>query len=217
MKASPLFCALRPGPLDLVSRRGVVRGYGAGEAVFQAGESADRFFLVVTGRVKIFKLSVRGGEQVIHSYGPGTTFGEAAMWAAGRFPANSEALVPSALFVMSRSALRDAFAGNPDLAIGMMAGLSQKLREFVQLVEELSLKEVPARLAGALLAEAGEAGAEKFRMRQAKAELASQLGTIPETLSRGLRKLQDVGFIAVRGPEISILRPADLRRLAEGE
>ena len=214
MKASPLFCALRPGPLELVALRGQVRGYEAGESVFLAGEPADRFFLVVRGRVKVFKLSVRGGEQILHAYGPGTTFGEAAMWAGGRFPAYCEALEPAALFVLSRSALRDAFAGNPDLAIGMMAGLSQKLREFVQLVEDLSLKEVPARLAGALLCEAKKAGSEKFRMRQTKAELASHLGTIPETLSRGLRKLKDAGLIAVRGPEFSILKPAGLRRLA---
>jgi CRP/FNR family transcriptional regulator len=217
MKASPLFCALRPGILELVALRGQVRGYAAGESVFQAGEPADRFFLVITGRVKVFKLSARGNQQILHSFGPGNTFGEAAMWAGGRFPAYSEALEPAALFILSRSSLRDAFAGNPDLAIGMMAGLSQKLREFVQLVEDLSLKEVPARLASALIAEAKRAGSERFLMRQTKAELASQLGTIPETLSRGLRKLKDSGLISVRGPEISILKSPELRRLADGD
>jgi CRP/FNR family transcriptional regulator len=216
MKSSPLFCALRPGVLDLVSRRGQVRGYEAGETVFQAGEPADRFFLVVAGRVKVFKLSGRGGEQILHSFASGSTFGEAAMWAGGRFPAYAQALERTALFILSRAVLRTAFAGNPDLAIGMMAGLSQKLQEFVRLVEDLSLKEVPSRLAGALLDEAQEAGAQKFRMRQTKAELASRLGTIPETFSRGLRKLQAAGLISVRGPEISILKPAELRRLAEG-
>jgi CRP/FNR family transcriptional regulator len=216
MKASPLFCALRPEALESLARRGTILGCGAGESVFQAGEPADRFFLIVIGRVKVFKLSARGGEQVLHSFGPGNTFGEAAMWAGGRFPAYSEALVPTTLFVLSRSALRDAFVGNPDLAIGMMAGLSQKLREFVQLVEDISLKEVPARLAGALLDEAKRAGMDKFRMRQTKAELAAHLGTIPETLSRGLRKLKDAGVIAVRGPEIAILKSSELCRLAEG-
>jgi len=217
MKVAPLFCALQPEALESLARRGLVRRYGAGEAVFQAGEPADRFFLVVCGRVKVFRLSAHGGEQILHSCGPGTTFGEAAMWAGGRFPAYCEALEPAALFILSRTALRDAFAGNPDLAIGMMDGLSQKLREFVQLVEDLSLKEVPARLAGALLAEAQKAGCGKFRMRRSKQELASHLGTIPETLSRGLRRLKDAGLIAVRGPEIAILKPAELRRLADDE
>ncbi|MCX5795951.1 MAG: Crp/Fnr family transcriptional regulator [Elusimicrobia bacterium] len=217
MKASPLFCALRPEAMSLVLRRGSVRAYAAGEAVFQAGEPADCFFLVIFGRVKVFKLSARGGEQILHSFGPGTTFGEAALWAGGRYPAYSEAIERSVLFVLSRAALRDAFAGSPDLAIGMMAGLSQKLREFVQLVEDLSLKEVPARLAGALLAEAKRAGSERFRIRRTKAEFASQLGTIPATLSRGLRKLQDAGLIAVRGPEVSILKSPELRRLADGD
>jgi CRP/FNR family transcriptional regulator len=217
MRASPLFSALRPEALDSLARRGAVRGYGGGESVFQAGEPADRFFLVVRGRVKVFKLSAQGGQQILHSYGPGTTFGEAAMWAGGRFPAYSEALEPAALFSLSRAALRDAFAGNPDLAIGMMAGLSLKLREFVALVEDLSLREVPARLAGALLSEAQKAGAQRFRMQRTKAELAAHLGTIPETLSRGLRKLQDAGLISVRGPQIAVLKPAELRRLADGD
>jgi CRP/FNR family transcriptional regulator len=136
------------------------------------------------------------------------------MWAGGRFPAYASALERSALFILPRVALRAAFAGNPDLAIGMMAGLSQKLRGFVQLVEELSMKDVPARLAGALLAQAQKSGSEKFRLRRTKAELASELGTIPETLSRGLRKLQDAGLIAVRGPEVHLLKAAELRRLA---
>ena len=214
MKDSPLFCALRPGVLELVACRGQVRGYEAGEAVFEAGDPADRFFLVVRGRVKVFRISPRGDEQVLHGYGPGSTFGEAAMWAGGKFPAYSEAVERSALFILPREALRAAFAGNPDLAIGMMTGLSEKLRCFVQLVEDLSLREVPARLAGALLAEAKQAGSESFRMRRTKAELAASLGTVPETLSRSLRKLKDAGLIAVRGPEIRILRPAGLRKLA---
>jgi CRP/FNR family transcriptional regulator len=98
--------------------------------------------------------------------------------------------------------------------MGMMAGLSKKLLGFVRLVEDLSLKEVPARLAGALLDEAGKAGSSRFRLRRTKAELAAHLGTIPETLSRGLRKLQDAGVIAVRGPEIRVLNPAELRKRA---
>ena len=215
MKASPLFSALKPGALDFVLRRGSLRRCPAGETVVQAGEPADCFFLIISGRVKVFRISARGGEQVLHAFGPGETFGEAAMWAGGRYPAYAEAVTPAALFALSRRALRDAFAADPELAIGMMAGLSQKLREFVRLIEDLTLREVPARLAGALLDETRRAGAPRFRMRQSKAELAAQLGTIPETLSRALRKLKGAGLIAVRGPEITALKPAELRKLAD--
>jgi len=214
MKRSPLFCALRPAALELLVRRGQARVYEPGEAVFQAGDPADRFFLVVRGRVKVFKLSSRGDEQILHCYGCGETFGEAAMWAGGRFPAYSEALEQTELFVLSRAALRAALAGNPDLAIGMMAGLSAKLRGFVQLVEELSLKDVPARLAGVLLVEAARSGGERFRLSQSKAEIAARLGTIPATLSRALRKLRGLRLVSVRGPEVRILKLAELRRLA---
>jgi CRP/FNR family transcriptional regulator len=217
MKSSPLFSSLRPAALDLVMHRGLPRIFAAGESVFQAGEPADRFFLVVSGRVKIFKISAGGGEQILHSFGPGETFGEAAMWAGGRFPAYCEALEDTALFSLSRQALHDIFAANPNVAIGMLAGLSRKLQDFVRLIEAISLKEVPARLAGALLAEAGSAGGQRFRLRQTKRELAMRIGTVPETLSRALRKLVAEGLIAVRGAEVTVLKIDALRRRAGEE
>jgi len=217
MRSSPLFCVLRPDALELLLRRALVRAYEAGESVFQAGEPAERFFLIVQGRIKVYKISASGGQQILHAYGPGATFGEAALWAGGRFPAYGEASERAVLLSLSRAVLREAFAGNPDLAIGMLAGLSQKLREFVRLIEDLALKPVPARLAGALLDEARRAGCDRFRMLRNKKDLAAHIGTIPETFSRALRRLKNAGLIEVRGPAIAILKPAQLRRLAGDE
>jgi len=171
--------------------------------------------VILDGRVKVYKLSARGDEQILHLYGPGETFGEAAMWSGGHFPAHAEAVDHCRLLIVSRETLRRAITRQPDLAMGMMAGLSAKLREFNALIEDLSLREVPARLARVLLAEADAAGGATFRLPQTKRHLAAQIGTVAETLSRALGKLRKQGLIDVSGSTITILDADALAELAE--
>jgi len=184
----------------------------AGERIFWPSDPAERFFVVLGGQVKIYMLSPRGDEQILHLYGPSETFGEAAMWAEINYPAFADALTDTTLLAISRRRLREIITRDADLAMGMMAGLSRKLREFNQLIEQLSLKEVPARLAGIILAEADRVGSDRFRLRQTKRQLAGRIGTVAETLSRALGKLKAEGLIEVRGPDITVL---DRRRLGE--
>jgi len=189
--------------------------YKPGVQVLRPAGEADRFFVVLAGQVKIYKLSARGDEQILHLYEPGETFGEAAMWAHIPFPAHAEALEETRLLVVPRQTLAKALAANADLAMGMLAGLSRKLREFNVLIERLSLKEAPARLADFILQQARKAGAATFRLEQTKRELASQIGTAPETLSRALAKLRKSGMIAVKGAQITVRDAEALRELAE--
>lgn len=187
----------------------------AGAQVLRPSQPADRFFAVLSGQVKIYKLSPRGDEQILHLYGPGETFGEAAMWAKIDFPAHAQAVEDARLLVVPRDTLRRALADNAELAMGMLAGLSAKLREFNLLIERLSLMEVPARLAGTLLQLAQKAGAPSFRLEQSKRELAGQIGTVPETLSRALAKMKKQGVIQVQGSQIRVLDMDALREMAE--
>ncbi|MFH2203429.1 MAG: Crp/Fnr family transcriptional regulator [Elusimicrobiota bacterium] len=215
MKATPMFSALDNKSLDRFIKRSMSHCFPAGEVIVEPGERADRFFVVLSGSVKVYKISPRGDEQVLHVFGAGNTFGEAAMWMGGKFPAFAEAVEESLLLTVPQTVLRQAVADDPDLALGIMAGLSSKLREFVRLIEDLSLKEVPARLAGVLLQEAESAGAKKFRMRQTKRQLAARIGTIAETLSRALKKLKAAGLIDVQGAEFTIRDAAALKKLSE--
>ena len=172
-KGAPVFSGLKEAELGELLRLCRVREFSAGTRVFSPSQRADRFYVILSGRVKVYKISAKGDEQILHLYGPGQTFGEAAMWAGIRFPANAEAVRDTKLLVVPRRALRRAIEKNPDLAMGMMAGLSAKLWEFNQLIEDLSLKEVPARLARVLLEESDRRGAATFRLRQTKRQLAA--------------------------------------------
>ena len=217
LKASPMFQALDDATARQLMKRCLKRSYQAGENVFRAGEPADRFYVILSGRVKIYKISPKGDEQIMHLYGPGRTFGEAAMWAGVGFPAYADAKEDATLLIVSRQALRDALSSDPDLTMGMLAGLSIKLQEFARLIEDLSLREVPARLAGSLLRESKKAGSKKFELRVTKRELAAQIGTIAETLSRAFAKLKSSGLIGVQGSTVTILDEKGLRSFSESE
>jgi CRP-like cAMP-binding protein len=217
LKQTAMFSALDDSALEEFLAGCRVLRQAPGSQIFRPTERAERFFVVLAGRVKIFKLSPRGEEQILHLYGSGETFGEAAMWANINYPAFADTLADTTLLAISRKTLRDAVARSPDLAMAMLAGLSEKLREFNRLIEQLSLKEVPARLAGVLLAEARKSGSNRIRLTQSKRELASQIGTVPETLSRALGKLKAGGLIEVKGPRITILDRDRLEDIAEGD
>lgn len=215
LRRMPLFGAVEPSAVRRLLERCDVIRLAAGAQVFLPSQEADRFYVVLGGRVKIFKLSAGGGEQILHLYGPGQSFGEAAMWVQRHYPAQAQTLEDSTLLVITRQTLRAQIVSDPDLAMGMLAGLSSKLQEFNALIGQLSLKDVPARLASHLLDLARRGDGRRLKLAQTKRELAGQLGTVPETLSRAFARLVKAGAIAVEGPVISILDADILADLAQ--
>ncbi len=210
-----MFSALSETELQELLRACPTRNIPAGSQVLSPNQQAESFYVILSGKVKLYKLSSKGDEQILHMYGRGDTFGEAAMWAGIRYPAHAEAIVDTALLIVNRSVLKDLIDRNTDLGLDMLAGMSAKLREFNQLIEQLSLKEVPARLADILLDIPTRGGTNTVILKQTKRELAAQIGTIPETLSRTLKKLNAMGLIEVNGSEITIVDPDGLSELAE--
>ncbi|MBN2124127.1 MAG: Crp/Fnr family transcriptional regulator [Deltaproteobacteria bacterium] len=189
-----------------------------GQIIFSEGDEGAGFYVVISGRVKIFKLSPDGKEQILHIFGPGEPFGEVPVFAGRNFPAHAEAMEKSRIFFFPRKAFIHLVGKNPSLALNMLAVLSYRLRRFTALVEDLSLKEVPGRLAAHLLfLSAQEKGSADLVLSITKAQLASLLGTIPETLSRILAKMTSQGLIETRGPSIRILDPGALEELAAAE
>jgi len=211
----PLLSALSETQLQELLRACPAKSIPAGSQVLSPSQQAECFYVILAGKVKLYKLSAKGDEQILHMYGPGDTFGEAAMWAGIRYPAHAETLAETALLVVRRSVLKDLIDQNSDLALAMLGGMSAKLRQFNQLIEHLSLKEVPARLADILLNLPARAGTDTVVLKQTKRELAAQIGTIPETLSRAFKKLSTMGLIEVSGPEITIIDPDGLADLAD--
>jgi len=190
--------------------------YKRGQAIFTEGDDATGFYVGVTGRVKIFKLSFEGKEQILHIFGPGEPFGEVPVFTGQHFPANAEAMEDGRIFFFPRESFIELIKKNPSIALNMLAVLSLRLRRFTHLIDDLSLKEVPGRLSAYLLyLSEQEKGISDLELTITKSQLASLLGTIPETLSRIFGKMSKQGLIELDGPQIRILDRQGLEDLAE--
>jgi CRP/FNR family transcriptional regulator len=215
LTASELFGGLSPEHLDEIEKIAIMKNYGRGEAIFFEGDPGNGFYMVATGKVKIFKTSFSGKEQILHIYGSGEPFGEVPVFHGHPFPANSMALEKSSLIFFPRRDFVEIVNTMPTLVLNMLAVLSMRLRRFTVQIENLSLKEVPARLSGYLLYLSEEQkNSEEVTLQISKGQLASLLGTIPETLSRMFAKMSDEGLIRVEGKSISLL---DIEGLKEKE
>ena len=142
----PLFQGLPSENHQQLASIVVQRSYKKNQAIFAEGDDGDGFQVVISGRVKVFKISHEGKEQILHILGPGEPFGEVAVFAGEHFPAHAQAMEETRSFFIPRRAFIDLIKKNPSLAMSMLAMLSRRLRKFTALVEDLSLKEVPGRL-----------------------------------------------------------------------
>ena len=210
------FKGLSDAELESIQSITVERPYQRGQLVFSDGEEGLGFFLVVTGKVKVYKVSPEGKEKILHLLGPGEPIGQVTVFAGESFPANAEAIAASKLLFFPRKAFVNLIHERPSLALNMLAILSNRLREFTVQIENLSLKEVPSRLASYLLfLSAKENGADTLTLNISKAQLASVIGTIPETLSRILNKMSTKNLIAVDGRIIRLVDREKLELLGE--
>lgn len=213
-----LFKGLSPRQLEAVARITSDNDYKKGEVIFSEGDEGAGFYLVVSGRVKVYKVSPEGKEQILHIFGPGQPFAEVPVFEGNRYPASAEILDHGRLFFFPKKAFVSLIHENPSLAINMLASLSQRLKQFSFLIESLSLKEVPGRLAAYLLYISGRQGSvDEFELDIAKSQLASLLGTTPETLSRIFARMGSKELVRINGPQVIIINRNRLEELAEGE
>jgi len=216
--AIPLFEGLPGEQLKALAGICLLRTCRKGQMIFADGDEGIGFYIVQSGRVRIFKLSPESGkEQILHIFGPGESFGEAAVFAGQGFPAFAEAQTTSVLLFFPRREFVALIRQDPSLAMNMLAVLSRRLQKFARLIDDLSLKETPARLAAHLLYLGGGRPADEISLEIPKGQMAALLGTIPETLSRILARMSRQGLIRLRGNRISILDRTGLQQIASGE
>ncbi len=195
----------------------VKRSYVKGDLIFSEGEEGKGFFGIISGLVKIFKMSMNGREHILHLLGPGDIFAEVILSKeAGLYPAHAVALKDSELLFFPKDRFERLIKGNFKFSIGLFTLFSQRLRQLVHKIEELSLKEVPSRLATYLLLLAKNQEDKEITLAINKMDLALYLGTTPETLSRAIKKLRDRGMISVQGKRVVIEDEEALSQVAMG-
>lgn len=192
----------------------VIKKFNKGELLFEADVPANGFYAPIEGRVKIFRTSPSGKEQILHVFGPGEAFGEVPVFEGGTFPAHGQAIEKCRTLFFPRREFENMIKEDPDLAMKMMAMLAQKLRILVNKIDDLSLKEAPSRVASYLLLLRSSQDSDTFKLDLPKGQIAFYLGTIQETLSRIFKRFNEQGIIDIHGKEITILDMEELEAIA---
>lgn len=210
LRAIPYFATLPPAALAGLAARVRVREWARGALLFLEGEPCQGLYYLQAGRVRIFKASPTGREQVLMVIGPGETFNDVPVFDGGPNPATAQATEPSRVLLVPRDDLVALVQEQPAAALAIIGRLAGRLRQLTLLVEDLSLRHVTGRLARLLLrdAEAGEAE------RLTQQEMAARVGTAREVLGRALRALEESGAIEVRQGRVQVRDRAALERQA---
>jgi len=190
--------------------------YDKQETLFHQGDEGNGFYVIETGRVKVFQLAASGREQILHIFGAGDHFAEVPAFDGKPFPASASALEPTTTLFFPRQLFLALLESHPALAVNMLKSATRHLRRFSHLIDNLSLKEVPGRLATYLLQLSDQSNqADQVNLSLSKQQLAFLLGTIPETLSRVLYRLSSENIIAVEGTQITLVDRKALHKIAQ--
>ncbi len=221
LRTCSLFADFSGSDLEQVADVSRVRTYDQGEEVFREGETAEHFFAVVTGKVKLYKLSLEGKYHIVRLVSRGELFAEAAAFSGEEYPVFAEAITTSNLLEIEAKPFLDLVSSDPRLALKVIASLSRRLEIVVEALGQLALSDVTARLAQYifdLCLTAQQSGGEGslVHLDIRKGDLAARLGTVSESLSRSLARLRQKKIIAVNGNEIDILDSDALARIAAG-
>lgn len=182
-----------------------VKTYAKHSRLFSQGDSADRFFVIMNGWIKIFRTAPDGGESVIALYTSGDVFGEAAIFGGAGYPFSAEAAEESRVLEIPAPMLRERARTNPKIMDRVMRSMSRELHQTQMENEHLALMSAPQRV-GCLLLQLSSGMIGKggtFSFPYDKSLAAARLGMKPETFSRALSQIKPLG-VEVRGPEIHI-------------
>jgi CRP/FNR family cyclic AMP-dependent transcriptional regulator len=208
----PYFARLDATTLKIVARGAFRRTYTKGQTIFLEGEPCSGLWVVEKGRVRLLRLSTEGREQVVKLVAPGEFFNEVAVLDGGPNPVSAMAAMDSTLWVIERKTMLDLLDKYPALAAGVIENLASRARHLLTLVEDLSLRTVRARLAKLLLTQA-EGGSEGPH-RLTQQEMAAQVGTVREMVSRVLRGFEQEGLIRFERHRLIVLDREGLEKEA---
>lgn len=207
--------------LALVCERMVRREVPAGSILFRKGEQARGVYVLVAGRVEIYRSTADGREQVLHTETPIQSVAELPVFDGGTYPASGRTAEDSELYFLSQDDFQRLYRQHPEIADAVVTNLGKRLRALVKVVEKISLRSVPGRVAKALLEQAEGEGSSKdgvtFRLNKTQSDLAHELATSRESVARALGDLRRGGVIATQGRQVTVLSMSGLLDVAHGE
>ena len=218
LEKSTLLASLSRPDIQSLAARTVRKGFKSGELLFSEDEPCHGLHIIALGKVRIFKTSVNGREQVLAMNHAGESVAELPVFDGGRYPASAMAVDAVEIAFISRQDFRSFCMEHPEVALKMLAIVGARLRRLVGIIEELSFTTIRQRLISLLLRLAETEGTQtksgiEFQLPASHQELASQLGTVRELVSRNLMRLQAEGLVDVEARQITVKDKAGLGAL----
>jgi CRP/FNR family transcriptional regulator len=216
LSRTPLFGSLDEGSaaaLNAASRR---RSYERGSTVFSEGEDGDALYVVVEGKVKVFRTAADGRENMLAVLGPGEMFGELSLFDPGPRTATCAALTDCVVASVAHDSLRPWLSGRPELSEQLLRALAQRLRRTNEAMADLVFSDVPGRVAKALLDLAERFGADdgtgiRVKHDLTQEELAQLVGASRETVNKALSEFASRGWLRLDGRAVVLI---EMDRLA---
>lgn len=216
LRKTPLFASLTQNELQALAARTIRRRFQRGELLFGEGDPCTGLFLVASGKIRIFKLSPSGREQVLAIEGPGSSFAELPVFDGGNYPAAASASEDAEVLFVSRKDFQNFCREHPEVGLKVIAVVGSRLRRLVGIIEDLSFTTVRQRLITLILRLAQASGSPskegvRVELTMSHQDLAAELGTVRELISRNLSRLQAEGFLDVDGRKIMVKDLAGLK------
>ncbi len=204
-----MFSGLTESELAFLAQGAVPRRFSPGESVFSEGEPCAGLYVVESGHIRIFKSSASGREQVLSIDGPGSSVAEVPVFDGGNYPASVAAVDDATLLFISKQDFQALCLAHPQVALKVLRVVGARLRRLVGIIEELSFSTVRHRLASFLLRLARTEGKRtadgvEVALPVTNQELASQIGTVRELISRNLSRFQSEGLVKIDGRSVII-------------
>ena len=215
LRQGTLFARLTADQLARVARLARRVRLNESQSLFEQGDEARRFYLVLNGYVKLFRVSPDGDEKVIEVVSPRSTFAEALMFLDRPvYPVSAAALSDAELVSVDARDFAAMLRASVDTCFLLLGDMSQRLRGLIREIDNLSLQTASCRVAGYLLKRA-PSDAEVFELEVPKGVVASRLSVKPETFSRILKSLSSQGLVAIKGSRVEVLDRAGLEQAAD--
>jgi len=209
LQSVPLFSSLSESEFAFLNARAVQKKFSGGEMIFTEAEPCLGLYVVESGSVRIFKSSAGGREQVLSIDGPGSSVAEIPVFDGGNYPASAQAVTPATLLFVSKQDFQSLCLQHPQVALKVLRVVGGRLRGLVGIIEELSFTTVRHRLAALLVRLAKSEGTRSdngisITLPMNNNELAAQIGTVRELVSRNMSRLQSEGLIQIDGRTILV-------------
>lgn len=216
----PLFSELSIQQLRSLTSISKLKRFQKHAILFREGDFYTGFYVLLKGMIKVFKVSSKGKESVVHIVRPFGAFADIPLFEGGNYPVDAEALEDSLALFIPKENFLEIIRKEPEISLKMLAGFAKRLKALVNQLEDISSKEVSNRLAKYLVQRIQASGTENLpepfiKLTVPKSTIAAYLGTITETLSRTLRRFQNDHIIRVSGKKIFVINMHQLKQLAE--